>query len=52
MRCFKLDGFLPNSAVFKGCSALSLFSLASFLNGHGEGGKGMQECWTHTEKEG
>lgn len=41
MRSFKLDGFLPNRAVFKGYSASSLFSLASFLNGGGEGGARM-----------
>lgn len=40
MRCFELDGFLSNSAVFEGYSESSLFSLASFLNGHGEEGEG------------
>lgn len=40
VRSSKLEGFLPNSAVFKGYSALSLFSLASLLNAKGGGGEG------------
>lgn len=50
-RSSKLEGFLPNSAVFKGYSASSLFSLASSLNAKGGGGEGrrieeggLQEC--------
>lgn len=40
LRSSKLEGFLPNSAVFKGSSASSLFSLASLLNAKGGGGEG------------
>lgn len=46
------EGFLPNSAVFKGYSASSLFSFASLLNAKGRRRRGLQECWTPTEKEG
>lgn len=47
-----MEEFLPNSAVFKACYALSLFSLASVLNAVGGGGKAGYKNARVTQKGG
>lgn len=47
-----MEEFLPNSAVFNACNALSLFSFAPSLNAVGGGGKAGYKNARVTQKGG